>query len=48
MVHFVPCKEKLSAKGFAEFCVDNVFRYHGLSEEFIFDRNSRFTSEFWK
>jgi hypothetical protein len=48
MVHFVPCKEKLSAKGFAELYVDNVFRYHGLSEEFIFDRDSRFTSEFWK
>jgi hypothetical protein len=30
MVHFVPCKEKLSAKEFAELYVDNVFRYHGL------------------
>jgi hypothetical protein len=48
MVHFVPCKEKLSAKGFAELYVDNVFRYHGLSKEFISDRDSRFTSEFWK
>jgi hypothetical protein len=48
MVHFVPCKEKLSAKGFAELNVDHVFRYHGLSEEFSFDRDSRFTSEFWK
>jgi hypothetical protein len=48
MVHFMPCKEKLSAKGFAELYVDNVFRYHGLSEEFISDRDSRFTSEFWK
>jgi cytochrome c1 len=48
MVHFVPCKEKLSAKGFAELYVDNVFRYDGLSKEFISDRDSRFTSEFWK
>jgi hypothetical protein len=48
MVHFMPCKEKLSAKGFAELYVDNVFRYHGLSKEFISDRDSRFTSEFWK
>jgi hypothetical protein len=46
MVHFVPCKEKLSVKGFAELYVDNIFRYHGLSEEFISDRNSWFTSEF--
>jgi hypothetical protein len=48
MVHFVPCKEELSAKGFAELYVDNIFRYHGLSEEFISYRDSRFTSEFWK
>jgi hypothetical protein len=48
MVHFVPCKEKPSAKGFAELYVDNVFGYHGLSKEFISDRDSRFTSEFWK
>jgi hypothetical protein len=46
MVHFVPCKEKLSARGFAELYEDNVFRYHGLSEEFISDRDSRITSEF--
>jgi hypothetical protein len=48
MVHFVPYKEEPSAKGFAELYVDHVFRYHGLSEEFISDRDSRFTSEFWK
>jgi hypothetical protein len=48
MVHFVPCKGKLSAKGFAELYIDNVFHYHGLSKEFIFDRDSRFTSDFGK
>jgi hypothetical protein len=48
MVHFAPCKEKLSAKGFAHICVDHVFCYHGFSKEFIFDRDTRFTSEFWK
>jgi hypothetical protein len=46
MVHVVPCKEKLSTEGFAELYVDNVFCYHGLSEKFISDRDSRFTSEF--
>jgi hypothetical protein len=44
----MPCKEKMLAKGFAELYVDHVFRYHGLSEKFISDRDSRFTSEFWK
>jgi hypothetical protein len=46
IVHFVPCIEKLTAKGFAELYVDNVFCYYGLSKEFISDRDSRFTSEF--
>jgi hypothetical protein len=48
MVHFVPCKEKLSAKGFTELYVDNAFCYHGLSKDFISDRDSWFMSDFWK
>jgi hypothetical protein len=48
LVHFVACKEKVSAKEFAELYVDHVFRLHGLSREFITDRNSRFVSAFWQ
>ena len=48
MVHFVPCREDLSAKQFAELYVDQIWRLHGLSKEFITDRDSRFTSAFWK
>jgi intracellular sulfur oxidation DsrE/DsrF family protein len=29
MVHFVACKEALSAKDFAELYVDHVLRFHG-------------------
>jgi hypothetical protein len=47
-VHFVACKEEVSAKEFAELCVDHVFCLHGLSREFITDRDSRFTSAFWQ
>jgi hypothetical protein len=47
MVHFMACKEVLSGtKEFAELCVDHVFRYHGLSREFIRDRDTHFTSAF--
>jgi hypothetical protein len=46
LVHFVACKEKVSAKEFAELFVDRVFCLHGLSREFITDRDSRFTSAF--
>ena len=48
VVHFVPCQEALSAKDFALLYVDNIFRLHGLSREFITDRDVRFTSAFWK
>jgi hypothetical protein len=48
MVHFVACKEKTSARELAELYVDNVFRLHGLSREFITDRDPRFTSAFWQ
>jgi hypothetical protein len=48
LVHFVACKEEVSAKEFAELYVDHVFCLHGLSREFITDRDSRFTSAFWQ
>jgi hypothetical protein len=48
LVHFVACKEEVSAKEFAELYVDHVFRLHGLSREFITTRVTRFTSAFWQ
>ena len=48
MVHFAACKEAMSAKEFAELYVDHIFVLHGLSREFITDRDPRFTSAFWK
>jgi transposase InsO family protein len=48
LVHFVACKEGVSAKEFAELYVDHVVRFHGLSREFITDRDSCFTSAFWQ
>jgi hypothetical protein len=48
LVHFVACKEEVSAKEFAELFDDHVFRLHGLSREFITDRDTRFTSAFWQ
>jgi hypothetical protein len=48
LVHFVACKEEVSAKEFAELYIDHVFRLHGLSREFNTDRDSRFTNAFWQ
>jgi hypothetical protein len=44
----VACKEEVSAKEFAELYVDHVFCLHGLSPDFITDRDPRFTSAFWQ
>jgi hypothetical protein len=48
LVHFVACKEEVSAKEFAELYVDHFFRLHGISREFITDRDPKFTSAFWQ
>jgi hypothetical protein len=48
LIHFVAYKEEVSAKKSAELYVDHVFRLHGLSCEFITDRDPRFTSAFWQ
>jgi hypothetical protein len=44
----VACKEKVSAKEFAELYVDHVFCLHGLCCVFMTDRDSRSTSAFWQ
>jgi hypothetical protein len=48
LAHFVACKKEVCAKEFAELYVDHVFCLHGLSCEFIADRDPRFTSAFWQ
>jgi hypothetical protein len=48
LVHFVACKEEVSAKEFAELYVDHVFHLRGVSREFITNRDPRFTSAFWQ
>jgi hypothetical protein len=48
LVHFVACKEEVSAKEFAELYVDHVFCLYRLSCEFITDRDTQFTSAFWQ
>ena len=48
MVHYVPCREKMSAADFAQVFITNVFRLHGLPQQIVSDRDPRFTSIFWK
>ncbi|KAJ9524855.1 hypothetical protein QJQ45_003021 [Haematococcus lacustris] len=47
MVHFVPCKESMNAKGSARLFVDNVFKLHGLPKDMVSDRGPHFHNNFW-
>jgi hypothetical protein len=46
MAFFVP--KEITAQGFAQLYVDHVWATQGLSKTFIFDRDTRFTSVFWR
>ena len=48
MVHFAPCTKEVTAQQYARLFVDHIFRYHGMPEVIISDRDPRFTSVFWK
>jgi hypothetical protein len=48
MAFFVPCDKEITAQGFAQLYVDHVWATQGLSKTFISDRDTRFTSAFWR
>ncbi|KAF1316786.1 reverse transcriptase, partial [Globisporangium splendens] len=48
MVHLAPVSDKISAEMTAKVFVDVVFRLHGLPIEIVSDRDTRFTSKFWR
>ena len=48
MVHAIPSKQTYRATDIAELMFENVYRLHGLPERIVSDRDSLFTSKFWK
>ena len=48
MAHFVPCNKIVTSEETARLFIDNVFKYHGLPDDIIFDRGTQFTSKFWQ
>lgn len=48
MTHLVAMNGTDSAEDVARHFVTNVFRLHGLPESIVSDRDSRFTSAFWR
>jgi len=48
MVHLIPVSVNVTAEESARIFIDTVFRLHGMPEDFVSDRDSKFTSAFWK
>lgn len=47
-VHFLKCKTSDTAVDVADAFFANIFKLHGLPDSLVSDRDSKFTSEFWK
>jgi len=47
-VHFIKCKTTDTAVDVADSFFTNIFKHHGLPDSIVSDRDSKFTSEFWK
>ena len=48
MVHIVPSKQTYRASDIAELLFDSIYKLHGIPERIISDRDSLFTSKFWR
>ena len=47
MTHAIPCTKTITAKETAKLFVENIFRYHGMSQAIVSDRGPQFISQFW-
>ncbi|KAF1334476.1 Pol protein, partial [Globisporangium splendens] len=48
MVHVAPVRKHVTAQETACLFLEHVFRYHGLPESIVSDRDPRFTAAFWR
>jgi hypothetical protein len=48
MAHFVPCNKTVTGEETARLFMDNIYKYHGLHDDIIYDRGSQFNSKFWQ
>ena len=46
-VHFLKCKVTDTAEDTANAFFANIFIHHGLPDDIVSDRDSKFTSKFW-
>ena len=48
MAHFIPCTATINSLQLAKLFMSNVYRLHGLPRYLIGDRDTRYTSEFFR
>ena len=48
MVHVEAIQKSISAQGLAAVYAYRIFRYHGVPQSIVSDRDARFTSLFWQ
>ena len=46
--HFIPVKSTHTTKDIAKIFMKEIFKLHGLPKAIVFDRDVKFTSNFWK
>ncbi|KAI3825237.1 hypothetical protein L1987_06718 [Smallanthus sonchifolius] len=46
--HFLPIRETFSSERLAEVFINEVVAWHGMPLTIVYDRDTRFTSRFWK
>jgi hypothetical protein len=46
MAHFIPCNN--TCEETTRLSMDDIYKYHGLSDDIISNRGSHFTSKFWQ
>jgi hypothetical protein len=46
--HFIPIKSTCKAIDITNIFMKEIFRLHGMPKEIVFDRDTKFTSNFWK
>ncbi|CAM8900019.1 unnamed protein product [Rhodiola kirilowii] len=46
--HFIPVKTSYSSEQYARLYIDEIVRLHGVPVSIISDRDTQFTSRFWR
>lgn len=46
--HFIPVRKKIKSEHMVKIFMHNIFKYHGMPQSIISDRDPRMTSLFWK